>query len=128
MRAGTRRELFPDLAFALDNVLVTSQFYQAAGAARVEFIGADTDLGAEAEFLAVVEPRAGVDHDRGGIDGGDEAPGGRPVVGHDRVGVVRAVVVDVRDRLVNIGNDLHGHDQIKIFRGKVFLGGGNCER
>src|SRR5690348_9098736 len=46
----------PDLAVAVDDPLGAGQLAEAAGAAGVELVGADADLGAQAELAAVVEP------------------------------------------------------------------------
>ncbi len=74
------------------------------GRAR-EFAGGDADLGAEAELAAVGELRRGVvQHDRR-IDLVEELLGCRRVLGDDRVGVVRAVISDVRDRRVEAVDD-----------------------
>src|SRR5579872_1061986 len=91
---------FPDLSISQNNVLVAGQLAQAAGAAGVEFVGADPDLGPQAQLSAVVEPRAGVDHDGGRIDAGDKSLSGGQVARHDRVGVMRPVRFNVLDRLL----------------------------
>ena len=58
--------LFDDLAVAPHDVLVRGQLAQAHRAARVQLLGRDPDLGAEAEPLAVGEAGRRVhDHDRG---------------------------------------------------------------
>ena len=41
----------------------------------MELVGADADLGPQAELAAVVQSRAGVDHHRGTVDAGGELPG-----------------------------------------------------
>ena len=46
------------------------------------------------------------------------------VVGDDRVGVVRAVALDMRDRLVDAVDDFRGDDRVEIFGGPVVLGRG----
>ena len=57
-----------------------------------------------------------------GIDRRREPPGRGQVVGHDRVGVLRAVAGDVGDRLVQVGHHLHRQDQVEILGGVVVLG------
>ena len=64
-----------------------------------------------------------VDHHAGRIDLAQEAHRVRVVVGQDRVGVVRAVAVDVRDRLVERVDDLDADDRREVFLGPVLLGG-----
>ena len=67
--------LRPQMPVAADDVLVGGQVGGAHGAAGVELVGADADLGAQAVLAAVGEAGRGVDHHAGGIDGGDEAVG-----------------------------------------------------
>ncbi len=62
----------------------------------MQAIGADADLGAEAELEAVGEARRGVDEHRGRVDLGREAARRRVVGGDDRVGETRAVAADER--------------------------------
>ena len=45
------------------------------------------------------------------------------VGGDDAIGVVRAVAVDVRDRLVEPGHGLHRQDRVQILGAPVLLGG-----
>jgi len=99
--------LGPHLPVAVDYIFIGCQFPQAARAAGMEFVRADADLGAEAEFAPVIEPRAGVDHDRRAVDAGCELPGGGEIGRHDRFGVLRAVVIDVLDGGVERGDNLH---------------------
>ena len=54
--------------FPVDDVLRGGELAQAHGPAGVQLLGADADLGAEAELLAVDEPGRRVDEHRGGVD------------------------------------------------------------
>src|SRR5580658_10663094 len=91
----------PRLPVAADAVLETGELFDADGAARVQPAGGDADLGAEAEFAAVGELRRGVmQHDRR-IDLAQEFLRYDLVLGDDRVGVVRAVALDVIDRRID---------------------------
>jgi hypothetical protein len=83
-----------------DDELLRRQAFEADRSARVQLVGGDADLGAEAVLVAVGEARRGVPHHRGRVDLAQEALGARAVAGDDRVGVLRAVLGDVRDRLV----------------------------
>src|SRR5690606_27821389 len=112
-----------DVAVAGDHVLVGRQFAQAARPAGVELVGADADLRAEAEFEAVVEPRAGVDHHRRRIDLPDEPLRRGQVPGDDRVRVARAVTVDVFDRGRQIRHDLYRQNPVEIFSLEILLRG-----
>src|SRR5437868_4716713 len=75
------------LPVAPNNVLIAAQFYQAARATGVDFIGADADLRAQAELVAIVKPCARVDQDGRRIDGRGEALCRRQVLRHNRVRV-----------------------------------------
>src|SRR3954454_13148226 len=90
--------LLPDLAVAVDDPLGARQLAEAAGAAGVVLVGADADLGAQAELATVVEPSAGVDDHGRAVALGDDPPRRGQVAGQDRVGVARAVPRDVRHR------------------------------
>ena len=65
------------LAVAAQQPAVGQQALDADGAARVQLVGADADLGAQAVAVAVGEAGAGVVEDAGGVDLGEEALGGR---------------------------------------------------
>src|ERR1700736_2973498 len=90
-----------DLPRAVHAILEAGELLDADWAAGVEAAGGDADLGAEAEFAAVGELGRGVVQDDRGIDLVQKFLRRRPIVGHDRVGVVRAVVLDMRDRGVD---------------------------
>jgi hypothetical protein len=64
------------LSRPIDEVLVAAQLREAHGAAGVEFVGGDADLGSEAELAAVVEAGAGVVEDDGAVHLVLEAGGG----------------------------------------------------
>src|ERR1700731_1643945 len=90
----------PRLPGAMDAVFETGQLLRADRAAGVKFPGRNSDFGAEAEFAPVGKlGRCVVQHDRR-IDLVEKLAGRGCVVGHDRIGVMRAVVVNMRDRLV----------------------------
>ena len=55
----------PDVSFAPDDKFVTRQFAQAARTPRMKAVGADADFGTQSQFTAIVEARAGVDHNGG---------------------------------------------------------------
>src|ERR1700712_112047 len=96
MRAGSR----PRLPGAVDAIFEAGQLLGADRAAGVELAGGNADLGAETELATVGELGRGVmQHDRG-IDLVEELRRGGGVFGHDRIGVMRAVIVNMRDRLV----------------------------
>ena len=106
--------------------MVAGEFAQAHGAAGVEFVGGDADLGAEAEFAAVGEAVGDIVENAGGVDRAQEAFGGGLVFGDDGVGVMRAVGVDVIDRLIDRVHDFDRKDEVEVFRVPVLIGGGDA--
>src|SRR6202048_4606353 len=90
----------PGLPGAVDAIFEAGQLLGADRTAGVEFPGCDSDFRAEAEFAAIGElGRRVMQHDRR-IDLVEEFARGSFILGHDRIGVVRTVIVDVGDRLV----------------------------
>lgn len=85
------------------------------GAAGVDAGGADAHLGAEPEAIAVGEAGRDIVEDAGGVDGVEEAVGGRLVLGDDDVRVRGAEAVDVVDRLVHIRHQLDDALQVAEF-------------
>ena len=73
--------------------------------ARVHAPGGDADLGAEAELAPVGELGRGVVQDDRRIDLLQEPLGRGLVLGHDAVGVMRAIGLDVVDRRVETVDD-----------------------
>src|SRR6186997_1111998 len=95
--AGSR----PRLPGAVDAIFETGQLFGPDRTAGVKFPGGDADLRAEAEFAAVGELRRCVmQHDRR-IDLVEKFPRGGFILGHDRVGMLRTVVVNMRDRFID---------------------------
>src|SRR6478735_12073969 len=113
----------PDLTRTADNVLVGRQLLEAHGAAGVELVGADADLGAEAELVAVVEARRGVPEHDGAVDAVEEFLRDGGVLRHDRVRVVRAMGLDVLDGGIDPVDDPHREDEVEEFGAVVRLGG-----
>src|SRR5437667_2301079 len=100
----------PDLSLAKHHPLIRRQFLQPAWTPSMIFIGADANFGPQAEFIAVVEPRAGVDHHRRAIDALRKFAGRRQVARDDCVGMPRAITVDVLDRLGQRIDDFDRND------------------
>jgi len=82
----------------------------------VELGGGDADLGAEAELVAVGEAGGGVDQHGAGVDLADKPLGMGVFFGDDRLGVERAVTVDMVDRLIQSVDNLDCQDQVQILR------------
>ena len=96
----------------------------------MQFVGRNADLGSESEFAAVVETGAGVVHHDGAVHLVLEACGGGGITRDDAVGVVGAVVVDVRDGFVQSADGFGGKDEFEILGAPVLLrrgGGGDAE-
>src|SRR5204862_2462795 len=95
------------LAVAADEVFVGGQFGGADRPSRRQPLGRDADLGPHAELAAIGKLGRGVDqHDRA-LDLAQEPLGRGVVLGHDRIGVVRAVMVDVIDCAAHTIDDSH---------------------
>src|SRR5437016_8998737 len=113
----------PRLPGAVDAILETSQLFGADRAAGVKFPGGDADFRAEAEFAAVGKLRRCVMQHDCRIDLVEEFARGGFVLGHDRVRVLRTVVVNMRDRFIDAVHHLRGDDGVLILGIPVFVGG-----
>ncbi|MFM1944882.1 MAG: hypothetical protein RI897_3864 [Verrucomicrobiota bacterium] len=100
------------------------EFFESHGAAGADFVGADPDFCAHTELVTVGEAGGGVPVDGGGVDGGEEFPGGGFVGSDDAIGVVAAVAVDVMDGGVDALDRADIEDEVVIFRVVVLVGGG----
>ncbi len=112
-----------DVALAEHHPLERGESLDAHRAARMEFVGADADLGAQAVLEAVGETGAGIHHHAGRVHFAQEALGMHVVPRKDGVGVVAAVAVDVADRLVQAVHHLDADDGCEVLLGPVLLGG-----
>ena len=119
-----RPNLAPNLALADDFELPGGQFADPHGAAGVQTVRGDAHFGPEAELAAVGEAGAGVPVDAGAVDLGEEGAGGGFVGRDDGVGVVRAVVFDMGDRLGEAGDDLDVEDEAQVFGAEILFGRG----
>src|SRR5258707_8078164 len=111
----------PRLPGAVDAILKTGQLLSADRAAGVKFPGGDADFRAEPKFAAVGKLRRCVmQHDRR-IDLVEEFARGGFVLGHDRIGVLRTVVVNMRDRFIHAVHHLRGDDGALILVVPAFV-------
>src|SRR5579863_7682982 len=86
--------------------------------------GGDADLGAKAELAAVGELRRGVvQHDRR-IHLAQKFLRRLLVFGDDRIGVMRAVALDMRDRTIHTVDHTGGEEGVEIFGAPSGLAGG----
>src|SRR5205809_7145447 len=106
MRAATRGS-GPDLSVAVDDVLERAELAKPDQRTRVELLRGVADLGPYAELPAVGEARRGVDVDARRIDAQRERARRGDALGDDRFRVPAPVHVDVLDRLLDRGHDLH---------------------
>src|SRR5580704_11409432 len=96
------------LSGAVNAIFETGQLLGAHRPAGVKLAGGNAYFGAEAELAAIGElGRCVVQHDRR-IDLVEEFARGSFVVRHDRIGMARPVVMNMRDRLVEAVDDLRG--------------------
>ena len=89
----------------------------------MQFLSAYADLGPETELLTVGETGRRVDHYRGGVDLSGEALGGQQVTGDDRLGVARAITLDVGDGRVQVVHHPDAEDEVQVLLSPVLLGG-----
>src|SRR4051812_1790125 len=125
-RSATRPRGAPSgthVPVALDDVLERAELAQRDRPARVELLRRVADLGAHAELAAVGEPGGRVDVHARRVHALLERAGGRRVGSHDRLGVARAVLVDVLDRLLDGVDDLHREHEREELGVPVLVGG-----
>src|SRR4030088_1731752 len=88
----------PCLSGAVNAVFETGQLLGANRTAGMKLSGGNSDFRPEAEFTTVGElGRSVVQHDRR-IDLVEESSRDTGVFGHDRIGMMRTVLLNVRDR------------------------------
>src|SRR5580700_8286573 len=112
IHTASERNLAANLPAAPHQVLVAGQLFDADGSARMEFVRADADLGAHAEFAAVGKlSRRVVQHD-GAVDPREEALGRRGVLRHDALGMLRTILANVGDSAVDAVHHTHRDDGV----------------
>ncbi|MNZ18866.1 hypothetical protein D3C78_358860 [compost metagenome] len=89
----------------------------------MQLVGGNTDFRAQAVLEAVGEAGRGVEHDRRRIDLGHELAGFTLVFADDRVGVVRAIVVDVLDGLVQAIDHTNRQDGVEVLGEPIVFAG-----
>lgn len=86
----------------------------------------DSNFRSESIPEPVCEPRTRIDVDSRRIDPSTECLRVRIILGHDRIRVVRRVVVDVLNRGREGRDRFDGEDQVEEF-GLVIFGRGSCD-
>ena len=104
-------------------VFIDHQTLKTHRAACVNLVGGDPHLRAQAESIAVGEPRRGVPHHGRRVHPLKKGAGGALVGGDDGLGMARPVFIDMSNRLVEVRHHPYRDNFIEIFAGPVFLGG-----
>ena len=86
--------------------------------------GGNADLGAEAELAAIGELRRRITQHDGRVDFAQKFLRRFAVFGHDRIGMMRAIAFDMRDRGVDAIDHPRGDNGIQIFGAPILLGRG----
>ena len=92
------------MPIANHDIFLRGQAFQSNRAAYVDLVGADADFRAQSVFKAIGETGGGVDHHRAGIHFGHEAARAADVFAHDRFGMPGTVLMNMLNRLGNVGN------------------------
>ena len=87
----------------------------------MQLVGGDADLGTEAIFKAICKAGRGVHHDGAGIDFAQETHRAGMVFGNDCVGVLRAILGDMGDCLVDPRHGRDRHDRCQVLGVKIFF-------
>ena len=111
------------LALAPQNILVSHKSLESNRPPRMDPPRADPHLGAEAIAKPVCEAGARVHEHAGRVDAAHERAAGSGRLGDDTVGVVRAVLVDVRDGGCEGAHGAHGEREREVL-GRVGFGWG----
>ena len=104
----------PILALASQNILIRHESVEPNRSARMDPPSANPHLGTEPVAKAVREARAGVHEHARRVDAAHEGATGCGRLGHDAVGVVRAVRVDVRHGGCEGGYGKHGEREREV--------------
>src|SRR5690606_38688571 len=121
-RWGRHGTLTADVSVPDDDPRRRRELPEPHGAAGVELLGGDADLGAQPELAAVGEPGRGVDDERRGVDLAGEALGRAQVGGADGLGVAAGPPADVLDRRVEVLDDADGEVEAEVLGGPVLVG------
>jgi hypothetical protein len=81
----------------------------------MQFARRDADLRSEPVAVAVGKSRRSVVKHSRSVNLAEESLGGNGIIGHDRLGVRRPVLVDVFDRVIKRLNNTNGKNKIGIF-------------
>ena len=79
----------------------------------MQLASGNPDLATHPELTTIRELRAGVAHQDGTVQPFKEPSGGGVVLGQDRLGVVRAILADMRNRLIHAIHQLCRDDHVQ---------------
>src|SRR5690348_2664717 len=120
---GLTAALRPRLSVAAYAVFETGELFHADRSAGVEPPGGNANFGTEPEFAAVGKLGRGIVEHDGRVDLAQELFRRFAVFGHDRVGVMGAIALDMRDGGVDAIDDANGQNGVQIFGAPVLLTG-----
>src|SRR5260221_4108997 len=104
-----------NLSITPDDIFVACQLFRADRPTGMQLARRDSDLSPHAEFAAISKLGRAVMNDDPGIDFTQKSVSGLYILGHDRLSMMRAVVIDVGDRFIEIRNHTYRNDRIQIF-------------
>jgi hypothetical protein len=81
----------------------------------VELVRADADLRTQSKLPAIVEPSTGVHYHGRAVDLRGEPARRLHVAGNDRIRMMRSVLIDVRNCVVERIHHLHRNDRGEVF-------------
>src|SRR5262249_53327986 len=118
----SRRSLRPRLSVAAYAIFEAGQLFDSDRSTGVEPSGGNADLGAETELAAVGKLRRRVVQHDGRIDLAEKPLRRLAVFGDDRIGMMRAIALDMRDRGIDAIDDAGGENGVEVFGAPDFLG------
>src|SRR5436305_14739099 len=98
-----------------DDPLAARQAFEPDRTARMQLVRRNADLRAEPVFEAVGEARRRVHENGARVDLAQESHCTHMIVGDDPIGVLRAILRDVVDCVIDTVDDAHGKDRRQVF-------------
>ena len=108
---GKLADMYTTLSSCCAYVYAVARACDAGRTTRMDALGGHGDLGTETELAAIGKARAGVPVDGCGVDPFQKVASAFAVVGEDGVGVTAGMCVDMRDRVVEVADDLDTEHQ-----------------
>ena len=117
------KNILADLAGAVGDPAFVGEGQEADGAADVQFLRANAEFSAQAEFEAVGEARRSIPVNDGGVDFALEFSGAGFAGGEDAFRVSAAMLFDVLDGFIDGADDFAVYDLIKVLGVPAFFAG-----